>query len=128
MDKRNKAAYEQALRQADANQAQQLGLFNNQFNANKADQKKNAMQIYKQELDAQVQNRQAMKAYGNMTSVEKEMNKDELVAYKNYDNKDLSLVPGAVSSKRFADPRPQKYNSPQQNSGKAAIALNEDKI
>lgn len=52
MDKRNKAAYEQALRQADANQAQQLGLFNNQFNANKADQKKNAMQIYKQELDA----------------------------------------------------------------------------
>ena len=64
-----------------------------------------------------------------MTSVEKEMNKDELVAYKNYDNKgDLSLVPGAVSTKRFADPRPQKYNSPQHNSGKAAVALNEEKI
>ena len=43
MDKRNKAAYEQAMRQSDATQAQQLGLFNNQFNANRADQKKNAM-------------------------------------------------------------------------------------
>lgn len=29
-----------------------------------------------------------------MTSAEKEMNKDELVAYKRYDNNDLSLVPG----------------------------------
>ena len=52
------------------------------------------MMMYKKELDVQIQNRQALKAYGNMTSVEKEMNKDELVAYKKFDNNDLSMVPG----------------------------------
>ena len=62
-----------------------------------------------------------------MTSVEKEMNKDELIAYKNFDNKDLTLVPGSVSSKQFADPRPQKY-SPQNKTNKAPVAVNEDKI
>ena len=44
MDKRNKAAFDQALRQAEANEVQQLSIFNNQLNANKADHKKNAMQ------------------------------------------------------------------------------------
>ena len=62
--------------------------------------------MYKKELDAQIHSRQVLKGYGNMTSVEKEMNKDELVAYKNFDNKDLTMVPGVVSSKQFADPRP----------------------
>jgi hypothetical protein len=27
------------------------------------------------------------KGYGNMTSVEKRLNKDDLIAYKNYDNR-----------------------------------------
>ena len=62
-----------------------------------------------------------------MTSVEKEMNKDELIAYKKFDNNDLTMVPGQVSSKRFADPRPQKH-SPINNSAKAAVALNEEKL
>ena len=29
-----------------------------------------------------------------MTNAEKEMNKDELVAFKNFDNNDLTMVPG----------------------------------
>lgn len=127
-DKRQKAALDHALRQAEASEAHALGLFNNQYNATKAEQKSQAMKLYKQELDAQIVNRQAMKAYGNMTSVEKEMNKDELTAFKKYDTNDLTLVPGQVSSKRFADPRPQKH-SPLSTSAKAAtIAVNQDKL
>ena len=94
MDKRSKMAYDQSQRQADAGEAQHVGLMNNQFNANRADQKSKAMLVYKQGLDAQIQSRQALKAYGNMTNVEKEMNKDELTAFKNFDNNDLSMVPG----------------------------------
>jgi hypothetical protein len=30
--------------------------------------------------------RQQMKMHGNMTEVEKRMNKDDLIAWKNYDN------------------------------------------
>jgi len=30
--------------------------------------------------------RNQLRANGNMTNVEKQMNKDDLVAYKNYDN------------------------------------------
>ena len=64
-----------------------------------------------------------------MTNVEKEMNKDELVAWKKSDYNSYSMVPGVASSKRFADPRPQKHASPQQMSSKAAgIAVNEEKL
>ena len=35
-----------------------------------------------------------MKAYGNMTNVEKEMNKDELIAYKNHDRNEVTMIPG----------------------------------
>jgi hypothetical protein len=29
-----------------------------------------------------------------MTSVEKRMNKDDLIAYKNFDNKQYAMIPG----------------------------------
>lgn len=35
-----------------------------------------------------------MKAYGNMSQSEKQINKDDLVAYKNYDSVNYSMVPG----------------------------------
>ena len=40
-----------------------------------------------------------MKMYGNMTSVEKQMNKDDLIAWKKYDNVQHSLIPGISSNK-----------------------------
>ena len=38
-------------------------------------------------LNQQLQVKNAFKMYGNMSSVEKAMNKDEMKAYKNYDQK-----------------------------------------
>lgn len=38
-----------------------------------------------------------------MTNVEKQFNKDELVAYKNYDNNHYSLVPGISPIKKIAE-------------------------
>ena len=32
--------------------------------------------------------------YGNMSSVEKALNKNEMEAYKNYDARQYSLIPG----------------------------------
>lgn len=44
--------------------------------------------MYKDILDNQVNfNKSLIKGYGNMTSVEKRMNREDLLAYKNYDNK-----------------------------------------
>ena len=42
--------------------------------------------------------------YGNMTNVEKQINRDELEAYKQYDNKQYSLVPGLSHSKNINSP------------------------
>ena len=42
----------------------------------------------------------AFKMYGNMSSVEKAMNRQDLQAYKNYDNRDYTLVPGVSSNKQ----------------------------
>jgi hypothetical protein len=55
--------------------------------------------MYKNILDNQVSfNKQLQKGYGNMTSVEKRINKDDLLAYKNYDNKQYAMIPGYNSS------------------------------
>lgn len=42
-----------------------------------------------------------MRGIGNMTSVEKQMNKDDLIAYKNFDNKQYSMIPGVSKEKQF---------------------------
>ena len=67
-----------------------------------------------------------MRAYGNMTSVEKEINKGELQAWKNFDSAHVAaLVPGASNAvpQRYG----QKNPSPQHSSPKG-LQLNEDKI
>lgn len=43
--------------------------------------------MYKELLDQQLNSKHYMKGIGNMTNVEKLMNKDDLIAYKNFDNK-----------------------------------------
>ena len=44
------------------------------------------MENYKKMLDQQINVKNQFKMYGNMSSVEKALNRPELEAYKNYDN------------------------------------------
>jgi len=57
-----------------------------------------------------------MKMYGNMTSVEKQMNKDDLIAWKNYDNVQYSLIPGISSTKHILD---RSFNNNNTNNNNA---------
>ena len=41
--------------------------------------------------------------YGNMSSHEKSLNKNDLNAYKNFDSRQFSLVPGLQHSKHLID-------------------------
>ena len=65
-----------------------------------------------------------------MTGVEKELNRDDLVAYKKFDNNQYSMIPGHTNQKKFADPRPPKTTmSPINTSGKGhQVMVNEDKL
>lgn len=51
-------------------------------------------QEYKDELDRQLQNKISMKGQGNMSQLEKRLNKADLKAYKEYDGTNYSLIPG----------------------------------
>ena len=62
-------------------------------------------QNYKEMLDYQLQVRDKFKMAGNMSSNEKAINRYDLEAYKNYDSRHFSLVPGIQH---------QKYNSVNQ--------------
>lgn len=44
-----------------------------------------------------------MRMHGNMTNVEKQLNKDDLLAWKNYDNKQYSMIPGISNQKVVLD-------------------------
>ena len=44
--------------------------------------------------------------YGNMTSVEKQMNKEDLNAWKSYDNNQYALIPGINAQKRMNGRQP----------------------
>jgi len=64
-----------------------------------------------------------------MTSVEKEINKDDLVAWKKYDNNQYSMIPGVSNQNKMAEQRPLKQFSPQVGSNKAKnLNLNEGKL
>lgn len=65
--------------------------------------KREAQRVYKEMLDHQNANRAAMKMYGNMTNVEKQINKEDLIAWKIYDNNQYSLIPGVSSQKKVFD-------------------------
>ena len=91
------------------------------------------MQMYRQDLAAQVHNKKVLGSVGNMTNVEKELNKNELNAYKVYDNKDYAMMPGTNSMTTLVDQaRPEisqkAKGSPLNRNGKGAAILNEEKV
>lgn len=62
-----------------------------------------------------------MRQHGNMSGVEKQMNKDDLVAWKNYDNKQYSLIPGISVNKKFLDREGLKNSNSANALNKSAI-------
>eukprot|EP00347_Sterkiella_histriomuscorum_P016860 403351572 len=71
-------------------------------------QKRKQQQMdYRDMLDQQNKLKQKMKLHGNMTGVEKQMNKDDLIAWKNYDNNQYSLIPGISLNKKKLEREPK---------------------
>jgi hypothetical protein len=60
-------------------------------------EKKERQILYKKMLDTQKNTKATMKMYGNMTGIEKQLNKNDLSAFKNYDSKTYALIPGMNS-------------------------------
>jgi len=88
--------------------------YNNLKNQDLAE-KKHRQSNYKQMLDNQKKTREYMNMYGNMTGIEKQMNRNDLSAFKNYDNKTYALIPGLNStshapSKKVIDDKMNKFN------------------
>lgn len=67
--------------------------------------KKAEQSQYREMLNNQIKASKQQRLYGNMTGVEKSLNKDDLVAWKNYDHNTYALIPGLNSSIK---PIPQK--------------------
>lgn len=57
-------------------------------------QKKMMQSKYKEMLDSQRKIKQEYKAYGTMTDVEKSLNRNDLIAWKNYDYTTYAMIPG----------------------------------
>jgi len=55
---------------------------------------------YKDMLDGQIKANKSMKMYGNMTQMEKRMNRYDLYAYKHNDNNQYCLIPGFNTEKK----------------------------
>jgi len=62
--------------------------------------KKEEQNKYKEMLDTQLKIAKQRQLYGNMTGVEKSLNKDDLIAWKKYDHTTYALIPGLNSSKK----------------------------
>ena len=62
------------------------------------ERKKEQMALYKKHLDEQVNMKKKFEMYGNMSGVEKNLNRNELLAYKNYDHHNVAMIPGFNSS------------------------------
>lgn len=67
--------------------------------------KAHQVQAYKTELERQQQMKQQMQGYGNMSAAEKALNKDDLFAYKQIDNKNYAMIPGIQQSKVMNEQR-----------------------
>lgn len=83
----------------------------NTFDQMLKDDKKQRQEMYKQMLNSQVQYNKGLKSFGNMTRVEKMMNKDDLKAYKVYDNTQYSMIPGLSNEKIFRNSEPKKVKT-----------------
>lgn len=74
----------------------------NSFDQMLKEDKKKRQEMYRQMLTSQIQYNNGLKSFGNMTKVEKMMNKDDLRAYKKFDNNQYSMIPGISPDKKFA--------------------------
>ena len=61
------------------------------------EQRKSMQNKYKEMLDNQRRIKGDYKAYGNMTKVEKALNRNDLIAWKNYDYTTYAMIPGINS-------------------------------
>jgi hypothetical protein len=68
-----------------------------------AARKREAQRKYREALDLQKQNRESMRVAGKMSRVERQLNKDDLLAYKFYDGNQYALVPGVSSHSKLLD-------------------------
>lgn len=73
----------------------------NTFDQMLKDDKKKRQEMYRQMLQSQVQYNNGLKNFGNMTKVEKMMNRDDLKAYKKFDNNQYSMIPGINTVKKY---------------------------
>jgi len=86
----------------------------NNFDQMLKEDKKKRQEMYRQMLNSQVQYNNGLKSFGNMTQVEKKMNKDDLKAYKVYDNNQYGMIPGINNEKKFLkrnSEKPKKQTS-----------------
>ena len=67
-----------------------------------------------------------MMMYGNMSKEEKMLNKEDLVAYKRFDNNQYAMIPGVSSQKAIMSPDLKK--SPNKTSGKGSALDKEMKL
>ena len=72
-------------------------------------------------------NKKVLNSVGNMTNVEKELNKADLNAYKVYDDANYAMMPGTQPAAK-PEGSPEKKTSPINRNGKGAAILNEDKL
>ena len=59
---------------------------------------------YKELLDKQMAFNRKMRRHNKMSLVEKQLNRAELKAYKNYDSSNYALVPGMLANREFQHP------------------------
>jgi hypothetical protein len=88
LDKRNYERRERMIKQNEIETADYL----------EQQQKKQMQSKYKEMLDSQRRLKDEYRSYGNMTNVEKCLNRNDLLAWKNYDYTTYAMIPGFNSS------------------------------
>ena len=63
-----------------------------------AERRRLTISQYKKALDSQMTIKKKAQMYGNMTGMEKQINKDEMLAYRNHDTQPYTMIPGLNSS------------------------------
>eukprot|EP00347_Sterkiella_histriomuscorum_P007113 403350214 len=95
IQKEQQRSLERQNQQVEQQVQKEYSLNLNQSNVDKFHERKRQQQQYRELLNSQIKVQNQMFAgYGNMTNVEKKLNRADLLAYKSYDNKQYSLIPG----------------------------------
>lgn len=102
-DKEKMKLLEKQLGNIDRTQAGVMASQNQMMEQVLQDDKKKRQQMYRDLLDTQMQYNRELQGYGNMTDVEKKLNRQDLLAYKNYDNNQYSMIPGVSPQKKIME-------------------------